>query len=72
MTTYECPVHKVEHTGTKREAFNEELHQALLNHPMSVTYKLYKQVTHGCHCPSNYKTFDTILAEAKAEPQPPQ
>ncbi len=58
--TYECPVHKTTHTGKKRATFEQDHFQALLNAPMKQSYQLYKQVKHGCHCPSNYDAFDSL------------
>ena len=60
--TYECPVHKVTHPGKKRPTFEQDHFQALLNAPMKQSYQLYKQVKHGCHCPSNYDAFDSLTA----------
>ena len=59
-TMYECPVHKVTHSGKKRTTFEQDHFQALLNAPMKQSYQLYKQVKHGCHCPSNYAAFDSL------------
>lgn len=69
--TYECPVHKIIHPGQKRSSFEQELFQALLNASMKLSYQLYKHVKHGCHCPSNYVAFDTVLltAEKKGDPK---
>ena len=70
--TYECPVHKSIHSGQKRSTFEHDLFQTLLNAPMKLSYQLYKQVKHGCHCPSNYAAFDALLqsaAEKKGDPK---
>lgn len=58
--SYICPVHKTEHAGQKRESFEADLFNALLNASMSQSFRLYKEVKHGCHCPTNYNVFDTI------------
>ncbi len=68
--TYECPVHKVIHNGHKRESFEKEHFYALLNTSMKLSYQLYKQVKHGCHCPSNYDAFDSLYASAEKEGDP--
>ncbi len=62
---YECPVHKITHIGYKRESFEKEHFQALLNTTMKLSYQIYKQVKHGCHCPSNYAAFDSLYASAE-------
>jgi hypothetical protein len=64
-TTYECPIHKTTHQGVKRDTFEKELFDSLLMATMETAYRLYRDVKHGCHCPSNYKAFDTILEGAK-------
>jgi hypothetical protein len=58
---YECPVHKTQHTGVKRDSFEKELFDALLMTSMEFSYRLYKDVKHGCHCPENYAAFDVIV-----------
>ena len=63
-TTYECPVHKKQHIGTKRESFEADLFNALLNVSMEFSYRLYKDVKHSCHCPDNYTAFDAIVKSA--------
>ncbi len=60
-TTYECPIHKITHIGIKRETFEKDHFEALLNASMKDSYQLYKQVKHGCHCPSNYAAFDSLV-----------
>ena len=72
VLSYTCPVHKTEHTGQKRETFEKELFDALLNATMSESFRLYKEVQHGCHCPTNYKAFDIILQGSKAPTQTQQ
>lgn len=69
LPMYTCTVHKTDHTGQKRETFEKELFDALLNASMSESFRLYKEVNHGCHCPTNYKAFDTILQGSKAPTQ---
>ena len=59
-SSYECPVHKLHHEGQKRESFEADLFNALLNASMEQSYKLYRDVKHACHCPANYKAFDRI------------
>ena len=63
MSEYECPVHKKQHIGVKRDTFEKELFDALLLTSMEFSYRLYKDVKHGCHCPENYAAFDKILKE---------
>lgn len=58
---YICPIHKIEYVGQKREGFEADLFNALLNASISESFRLYKEVKHGCHCPTNYKAFDTII-----------
>ena len=70
--TYECPLHKLEHQGQKRDTFDTDLFNALLNASMSESFRLYKEVKHGCHCPTNYKALDMILQGSKAATQPHQ
>ena len=70
--TYSCPVHKLEHQGQKRETFEKELFDALLNASMVESFRLYKEVKHGCHCPTYYNALDTILQGSKAPAQPNQ
>lgn len=70
--TYICPSHKIEHPGQKRDSFETDLFNALLNASMSESFRLYKEVKHGCHCPENYKAFDSILQGSKAATQPQQ
>jgi hypothetical protein len=68
--TYECPVHKSIHQGQKRSTFETEHFQALLNAPMKLSYQLYKQVKHGCHCPGNYAAFDSLVLGAEKQGDP--
>ncbi len=68
--TYECPLHKTIHNGLKRETFEKDLFQALLNASMKLSYQLYKQVKYGCHCPENYTAFDSVCASAEKEGDP--
>jgi hypothetical protein len=70
--SYTCPVHKTDHIGQKRDSFETKLFNALLNASMSESFRLYKEVKHGCHCPTNYKAFDTILQGSKAPAQTDQ
>lgn len=69
---YTCPVHKTEYVGQKREGFEADLFNALLNASMSESFRLYKEVKHGCHCPTNYNALDTILQGSKAPAQSEQ
>ena len=69
---YECPIHKIVHKGQKRATFEKDHFQALLNAPMKVSYQLYKQVKHGCHCPSNYAAFDSLLNPAAEKEDSPK
>ncbi len=65
---YECPVHKTTHEGIMRDTFDKDLFDALLLTSMEYSYRLYRHVVHGCHCPSNYAAFDKILQEFKTPP----
>jgi hypothetical protein len=67
--TYECPVHKIEQSGVKRETFEKELFDALLLTSMETSYRLYRDVKHGCHCPQNYSAFDKIVQEFNEKKQ---
>ena len=69
MDKYECPVHKKQHDGVKRESFEKELFDALLETSMEFSYRLYRDVKHSCHCPENYAAFDKILQEFRAKIQ---
>jgi hypothetical protein len=64
MSSYECPVHKITHPGSKREDFAQQVHNALLELDMSYSMRLYKEVNQQCHCPKNYDAFDAIWKEA--------
>jgi hypothetical protein len=66
-TTYECQLHAKIHTGIKRENFNKEFYAKVLEAPMNYSMRIYKDVTFGCHCPENYKVFDTITSEMDEE-----
>jgi len=63
MSTYECPVHKTVHVGTKRDTFSQQVHEALLEVDMMTSMRIYKEVNQSCHCPSNYTAFDTLWRE---------
>lgn len=65
QATYECPIHKLPYPGVKRDTFEKDLFDALLLATMETAYRLYRDVKHGCHCPSNYRAFDLILEESK-------
>lgn len=71
-TTYECPVHKKQYKGKKRESFEADLFNALLNVSMEFSYRLYKDVKHSCHCPENYAAFDTVLKNANERSKQPE
>jgi hypothetical protein len=58
--TYECPVHKLEQTGIKRETFQMEFYDLLLKVSMADSMRLYKEINVACHCQSNYNKFDEI------------
>lgn len=58
---YECPIHKIFHDGQKRENFQTDFYDHLLNVSMETSMKLYKEVNVNCHCPMNYKIFDRII-----------
>jgi hypothetical protein len=72
VSSYECAVHKKQHAGVKRDTFEKELFDALLLTSMEYSYRLYKDVKHGCHCPENYAAFDKILQEFKSKSQTSQ
>lgn len=59
-SVYLCPVHKVLQYGIKRESFEKELHEAIVNASMELSHSLYKTVIHGCHCQANYVRFDKL------------
>jgi hypothetical protein len=59
-STYECPAHKLEQTGTKRDTFQMEFYDLLLKVSMADSMRLYKEINVACHCQSNYKKFDEI------------
>ena len=70
--TYLCPLHKVLQSGVYRPKFNTILHTTIVNASMMFSQELYRSVKHGCHCTSNYNTFDTILQkmqEAVSDPK---
>lgn len=67
--TYECKVHSIEHTGSKRETFDEKLFETILNASMEFSYRLYRDVKHGCHCPENYAIFDALIKEMERSKQ---
>jgi len=59
-TTYECPVHKIMQQGLKRENFQNDYYNLLMNLQMGESMKLYKEVNVACDCQSNYQIFDKI------------
>jgi hypothetical protein len=63
--SYTCPHHKIEIKGTKRETFQTEFYDSLMWVDMMTSMRLYKDINVSCHCPENYKAFDTILKELK-------
>lgn len=67
--TYECPVHKLQHQGQKRETFAQDYHELLVNASMQTAMFLYKEVNPSCHCPTNYAAFDKINAEQQKDPK---
>jgi hypothetical protein len=69
MDSYECPLHKVKISGTKREKFQSDYYDLLLNVPMQISMKLYKEVNVNCHCTKNYDAFDLIVKEVNAAPK---
>ena len=60
MSTYECPVHKTVHAGTKRDDFSQQVHNALLEVDMMTSMRIYKEINQSCHCPKNYTAFDAL------------
>jgi hypothetical protein len=71
QTSYECPHHKVEVQGEKRDTFQKEYYDALMVVDMMTSMKLYKYVNVACHCSSNYEAFDRIIKDTK-EPTAPK
>jgi hypothetical protein len=69
--TYECPHHKIQVQGEKRETFQKEYYDALMVVDMMTSMKLYKYVNVSCHCISNYESFDRIINDTK-EPTAPK
>ena len=65
--SYECQLHTKTHAGQKREDFNKEFYAKVMDAPMNFSMRIYKDVKFGCHCPENYKVFDTIASEMEAE-----
>jgi hypothetical protein len=57
---YECKFHKKIHDGNKRDEFQDQYYSILLNLPMSLSMRLYKEVNVKCDCPENYAAFDSI------------
>lgn len=57
---YECPVHKIQQEGKKRESFQMEFYDLLLKVSMGDSMRLYKEINVSCHCQSNYQKFDEI------------
>ncbi len=69
MDSYECPLHKVKVPGIKREDFQSNYYDLLLNVSMHLSMKLYKEVNVNCHCTKNYDAFDSIVNEVNAAPK---
>jgi hypothetical protein len=67
--TYECPMHTILHQGQKRETFQQDYHETLINASMQIAMQLYKEVKQNCHCPINYTAFDRICAEQQKDPK---
>jgi hypothetical protein len=71
-SSYECPLHKIQIHGTKRDDFQATYYNLLLNVPMSISMRLYKEVNVACHCTKNYDAFDSIVNEANATQESPK
>jgi hypothetical protein len=69
---YLCPLHKVLQTGVYRPKFNTILHLTIVNASMMISQELYRSVKHGCHCTSNYNTFDSIVQKMQETPSDPK
>ncbi len=67
LSTYECIHHKVINSGLKRPNFYEQVHDALMEIPMGLSMRLYKEVVIGCDCQHNYRAFDLIMEDAKKQ-----
>jgi hypothetical protein len=67
LTTYECVYHKVINSGVKRQQFSEQIHATLMEIPMGLSMRLYKEVVIGCDCQHNYRAFDLIMKDAKIQ-----
>ena len=69
---YECLIHKIQYKTVKRDTFEKEVFNALLEVSFQFSYRLYRDVKHGCHCPQNYAAFDRILEEFERSKQTEQ
>ena len=67
LLTYECIYHKVINSGVKRANFYEQVHEALMEIPMGLSMRLYKEVVIGCDCQYNYRAFDLIMKDANSQ-----
>lgn len=67
LSTYECIYHKVINSGVKRTNFYEKVHDALMEIPMGLSMRIYKEVVIGCDCQHNYRAFDLIMEDAKKQ-----
>ncbi len=67
LFTYECVYHKVINSGKKRQNFSEHIHDLLMEIPMGLSMRLYKEVVIGCDCQHNYRAFDLILEDVKKQ-----
>ena len=67
--TYECPRHKIQHYGYYRPNFDKELYDFIVNSPMDLTYRLYREIIHNCHCPFNYEKYDAIIKAILEHPK---
>ncbi len=65
--TYECIYHKVINSGVKRDTFYQDIHDALMEIPMGLSMRLYKEVVIGCDCQYNYRAFDLIMNDVKKD-----
>lgn len=66
---YECPRHKLQHIGFYRPGFEKELYDTIVNGTMELTYRLYRDVIHNCHCPFNYAKFDELKKSILEHPK---
>jgi hypothetical protein len=69
---YECKLHKKINDGLKRDNFQEQYYNTLLNVSMGLSMRLYKEVNVKCDCPENYAAFDLICKDILKSGQTPK